>query len=155
MKVAHFILLFHCLKLSSCCHNGGEKYTCTSDQSVMHSLVALDIWDHPKSISVAVGDSAQFFCNGTGSYLHWYIDGIKTEDMSSGEIADRGISFTGNYNRFAPYEHGCEVQYSYMAMAGNCLNANSKIICVVPGTYPKKPEGGNTTSKTATFTVQG
>ena len=112
-----------------------------------------DIWGHPYSTSVAVGDIAQFNCIGDGSYLYWYIDGINTEDMSSEEIADRGISFSGFYNYYPPYQD-CYFQYSYLTMAGNCLNNNSQIHCVVLGYYPP-PDGGNATSNTVTLTVEG
>ena len=111
------------------------------------------IWDNPYSTSVAVGDSAQFNCYGRGSYLYWYIDGIDTKDMSSEEIADRGISFYGYYNNYPPYQN-CFSQDSYLTMDGNCLNNNSQIHCVVLGRDPP-PVGGNTTSNTVTLTVEG
>ena len=114
----------------------------------------VDIWDDPYSTSVAVGGSAQFNCDGEGSYLYWYINGINTEDMSSEEIADRGISFSGYYNHYPPYFIGCDFQHSYLTMAGNCLNNNSQIHCVVLGEEPP-PDGVNATSNTATLTVEG
>ena len=52
---------------------------------------------YPYSTSVSVGGNAQFNCDGHGSYLNWYIDGINTEDMSSEEIVDRGISSSGYF----------------------------------------------------------
>ncbi len=105
------------------------------------------------STSVAVGGSAQFNCYGYGTYVYWYIDGINTEEMSCEEIADRGISFSGYYNHYPPYQY-CNSQDSYLTMAGNCLNNNSQIHCVVLGRYTP-PSGGNTTSETAVLTVEG
>ena len=75
--------------------------------------------------------------------------------MSNKEIVDRGISFSGDYNHYPPYQQGCETQDSYLTIAGNYLNNNSKIHCVVLGTVPLPPYGGNTTSTTATLTVEG
>ena len=74
--------------------------------------------------------------------------------MSSEEITDRGISFSGYYNYFSPYYYICFSQDSYLTMAGNCLNNNSQIHCVILGDEPP-PLGGNTTSNTATLTVEG
>ena len=113
---------------------------------IIHNV---DLYSALYSTSVSVGESAQFSCIGDGSYLYWYIDGINTEDMSSEEIVDRGISFSGYYNKYL-----CDLQYSYLTMAGNCLNNNSQIYCVVLGYYPP-PNGGNSTSNTATLIVEG
>ena len=73
--------------------------------------------------------------------------------MSSEEIADRGISFYGNYNQNPPYQ-ACYFHDSYLTMDANCLNNNSQIHCVVLGSDPP-PDGGNTTSNTVTLTVEG
>ena len=73
--------------------------------------------------------------------------------MSCEEIADRGISFSGNFNHNPPY-HDCDYQDSYLTMAGNCLNNNSQIHCVILGDE-LPPVGGNTTSNTAILTVEG
>ena len=75
--------------------------------------------------------------------------------MSSEEIADRGISFSGNFNHNPPYKKGCDIQDSYLTMAGNCFNNNSQIHCVILGNKPLPPYGGNTTSNTVTLTVEG
>lgn len=112
-----------------------------------------DILVHPDSTSVTVGGNAQFNCFGIGSYLYWYIDGINTENVNSEEIADRGIIFSGYYNNYPPYQQVCDIQDSYLTIAGNCLNNNSQIHCVVLGS--QQPVGGNSTSNTATLTVEG
>ena len=71
--------------------------------------------------------------------------------MTSEEIAKRGMNFSGYYNYNPPYYYGCDTQYSYMTIAGNCLNNNSEIYCVIVGREP----GGNRTSNTANLTVHG
>ena len=118
-------------------------------------LVSIAIWINPSSQSVVVGENdATFLCYGDGSYLYWFVDGVNTENMTSGEIAERGISFGGFYNYYPQDFYYCYLQHSYLTMAGNCLNNNTQIYCVILGTEPP-PDGGNTTSNTATLTVEG
>ncbi len=73
--------------------------------------------------------------------------------MTTEEITERGIQFSGYYNNYPPYSY-CDIQYSVLTMAGNCINNNSLIYCVVLG-YEPPPDGGNTTSNTVTLTVTG
>ena len=74
--------------------------------------------------------------------------------MTIEELETRGISFSGYYNNYPPYYFRCDFQYSYLHMAGNCLNNNTEVYCVILGGSPP-PSGGNTTSSTALLTVQG
>ena len=75
--------------------------------------------------------------------------------MTTQELKTRGISFSGYYNNYPPYYYYyCDFQYSYLYMAGNCLNNNTEVYCVILGGSPP-PYGGNTTSSTAPLTVQG
>ena len=74
--------------------------------------------------------------------------------MTTEEMTERGIQFSGYYNYYPPYVYGCYHQHSYLTMAGNCINNNTEIYCVILGSYPP-PDGGNTTSDTATLTVTG
>ena len=74
--------------------------------------------------------------------------------MTTEELETTGISFSGYYNHYPPYYYGCDIQYSLLHMAGNCLNNNTEVYCVILGDTPP-PYGGNTTSPTALLTVQG
>ena len=74
--------------------------------------------------------------------------------MTVEEIEERGLSFSGYYNYYPPYYYGWDIQYSYMTVAGNCLNNNSEIYCVILGSYPP-PSGGNATSPVANLTLNG
>ena len=71
--------------------------------------------------------------------------------MTSAEIGKRGMNFSGYYNYNPPYYSFCNAQYSYMTVAGNCLNNNSEIYCVILGAYPLQ----NVTSRIANLTVKG
>ncbi len=73
--------------------------------------------------------------------------------MTTEEITERGIQFSGYYNNDPPYTI-CSGQQSYLTMAGNCINNDSVIYCVILGDGPP-PDGGNTTSNTVTLTVTG
>ena len=74
--------------------------------------------------------------------------------MTTEELKTRGISFSGYYNNYPPYYVGCDYLYSLLHMAGNCLNNNTEVYCVILGHSPP-PSGGNTTSSTALLAVQG
>ena len=74
--------------------------------------------------------------------------------MTAEEIEERGLSFSGDYNYNPPYYSFCNIQYSYMTVAGNCLNNNSEIYCVILGSYPP-PLVGNATSPVADLTLNG
>ena len=121
---------------------------------VKNFLSITDIWILPDSQIDILGESATFFCYGNGSYLYWFINGVNTENMTDQEIADRGLSFSGSYNHYPPYMYGCDIQYAYMTMTGNCLNNNSEIYCVVLGSY-LPPLSDNATSAIVTLTVEG
>ena len=70
------------------------------------------------------------------------------ENISSEELATRGISFGGSYNHYPPYQ-SCDIQYSYLYITGNCLNNNTEIQCMVLGS------AHNDTRPARTLTVQG
>ena len=77
--------------------------------------------------------------------------------MTFKEIEERGLKFSGYYNHYPAYYYvdvnyyDCDTQYSYMTIAGNCLNNNSEIYCVILGQAPER----NQTSTTAKLTVIG
>ena len=74
--------------------------------------------------------------------------------MSLEEITRRKINIHYLfYSNSQPYSD-CDIQYSYLTLAGNCLNNNTQIYCVILGDMPP-PLGGNTTSATANLTVIG
>ena len=74
--------------------------------------------------------------------------------MTTEEITERGMYFSGYYNYYPPYYSDCFIQYSYLTMAGNCINNNTEIYCVILGDEPP-PDGGNTTGNAVTLTVTG
>ena len=121
---------------------------------IVYCLSHIDLWDDLYSESVTVGEDATFYCSGRGSYLYWFINGVNTENMTTEEMTERGIQFSGDYNNFHPYFFFCHIQDSYLTMAGNCINNNTEIYCVILGSEPP-PDGGNATSDTATLTVTG
>ncbi len=122
-----------------------EKQTHSNE---LLNCLQLGIWSDPYSQSVNAGENATFTCYGDGTHLYWFINGVNTENMTTEERTERGIQFSGYYNYYPPYIY-CDYQDSYLTMAGNCINNNSIIYCVVLG-YE-----GNTTSYTATLTVTG
>ena len=71
--------------------------------------------------------------------------------MTSEELETSGISFSGYYNQYPPYD-GCDYQHSYLHIAGNCLNNNTEVYCVILGHSPPS-YGDNETSLTALMTV--
>ena len=73
--------------------------------------------------------------------------------MTTEELETREISFSGYYNQYPPY-NGCYYQDSYLHIAGNCLNNNTEVYCVILGDEPP-PSGGNATSSAVVLTVQG
>ena len=98
-----------------------------------------------------MGAVGSYYCDGGGSYLYWFIDGVNSEDISSEELATRGISVSGYYNHYPPYNQSCDLQYSFLYIAGNCLNNNTEIQCMILGSAPPY----NDTSPARTLTVQG
>ena len=109
--------------------------------------------DYPYSTNVSLGQQTVFYCFGDGSYVYWFIDGINSENITNEELETREISFSGYYNHYSPYDR-CSTQYSFLHMAGNCLNNNTEVYCVILGRSPP-PSGGNRTSPAALLTVQG
>ena len=103
------------------------------------------------SSTVSLGAVGSYICNGYGSYLYWFIDGVNFEDISSEELATRGISFGGSYNNYPPYNQSCVFMHSFLYIAGNCLNNNTEIQCMVLGSAPPY----NNTSPAQTLTLQG
>ena len=101
--------------------------------------------------TVSLGAVGSYYCDGGGSYLYWFIDGVNSEDISSEELATRGISVSGYYNHYPPYNQSCDLQYSFLYIAGNCLNNNTEIQCMILGSAPPY----NDTSPARTLTVQG
>ena len=55
----------------------------------------IDLSSFYGSVRVDVGSNATFHCEGGGSYLYWFINGVNTEDMTAEEIEKRGMSFSG------------------------------------------------------------
>ena len=154
--MCNFLIMIYFIHTSSCCHDGGKEmdYRLWRKIKVKNFLSITDIWIPPDSQIVSLGESATFFCYGDGSYLYWFINGVNTENITDQEITDRGLSFSGYYNHYPPYMYGCDIQYAYMTMTGNCLNNNSEIYCVVLGSYPP-PLSDNATSAIVTLTVEG
>ena len=115
---------------------------------------SVDLYDSPDSVTLDAGvdDDASFSCHGAGSYTYWFINDVNTEDMSLEEITRRRIHI--DYLFYSQPYSGCHPQYSYLTLAGNCLNNNTQIYCVILGDMPP-PLGGNTTSATANLTVIG
>ena len=96
-------------------------------------MTCVDIWIYPQSTNISLGDQDTLYCFGHGSYLYWYIDGVNTENMTNETLQDRGIEFGGYYNHHPPSYFDCDIQHSYMTIAGNCLNNNTEIYCVILG----------------------
>ena len=117
-------------------------------------MTCIDIWEYPQSTTISLGDQDTLYCEGIGSYLYWYIDGVNTENMTNETLHERGIVFGGYYNNHPPFIWICDWQHSYMIIPGNCLNNNTQIYCVVLGDIPP-PDGGNTTSPITNIAVSG
>ena len=114
-------------------------------------FVVSDIWSFSGPSTLSLGAVDSYRCYGRGSYLYWFIDGVNSEDISSEELATRGISFGGYYNHYPPYNQSCLFHESYLYITGNCLNNNTEIQCMILGSAPPY----NDTSPTQTLTVQG
>ena len=151
MKIEFVFNIASLFSTSLCCHNGGKIILIIQSNYIF--LFVLDIWHYPSSTTVSLGQQATFYCDGHGSYLYWFINGVNSEDMTTEELETRGISLSGYYNYFPPYIF-CDILYSLLYMAGNCLNNNTDVYCVILGHSPP-PSGGNATSPTALLTVQG
>ena len=71
-------------------------------------------------------------------------------NMTNDEKVERGLNFSGNYNQNYPYSGICDYLSSYLTMAGNCLNNNTEIYCVILGREYSQKTSGN-----VTLTVEG
>lgn len=110
----------------------------------------LGFWQYPNSTTVSIGQQTMFSCNGDGSYIYWFIDGVNYETIASEELKKRGISLSGNHS-LIPYRDSCGTQYSNLIIEGNCYNNQTEVYCMLLGDrYPY-----NFTSPIATLTVQG
>ena len=103
-----------------------------------------DIWSHPYSTNVSLNERATFYCAGDGNSLHWFIDGVDISNITNEEFEARGISYYTLY-----YYRYCDSKYSYLSLAGNCLNNKTDVYCVIWGNEY------NSTSPVAELTVQG
>ena len=120
----------------------------------MYNLIVffvLGIWLFQSPSTVSLGAVGLHYCDGRGSYIYWFIDGVNSEDISSEELGTRGISFSGYYNHYPPYNQSCNLQISYLYITGNCLNNNTEIQCMILGYAPPY----NDTRPARTLTVQG
>ena len=145
LKIAAFCVAVLFTSEVSSCHRGGEL-----ECIISLYFVVSDIFYTYGPSTVSLGAVGTYYCRGDGSYLYWFIDGVNSENISSEELATRGISFGGSYNNYPPYTL-CDIVYSYLYITGNCLNNNTEIQCMILGSAPPY----NDTSPTQTLTVQG
>lgn len=104
----------------------------------------LDLYTSPLSTTVSLNDNANFQCHGDGNRLYWFIDDVNVDDITSEDLTKRGISYYTDFNFWY-----CFLKYSILSIAGNCLNNNTEVYCVIAGDYY------NDTSLVANLTVQG
>ena len=146
LKIAAFCVVVLFTSQVSSCPYGGELECIISLYFVVSDI---SIFYGPSTVSL--GAVGTYYCRGDGSYLYWFIDGMNSEKISSKKFATRGISFSGSYNHYPPYNQSCYRMYSYLYITGNCLNNNTEIQCMVLGYAP--PYNG--TRPAQTLTVQG
>ena len=148
LKIATFCVavLFTSEVLSSYCPHG-----CELECIISLYFVVLDIDAFSGPSNVSLGAVGSYRCSGYGLYFYWFINGVNSEDISSEELATRGISFGGSYNHYPPYNQSCLYMSSYLYITGNCLNNNTEIQCMILGSAPPY----NDTSPARTLTVQG
>ena len=146
LKIAAFCVAVLFISEVSSCHYGGEL-----ECIISLYFVVPDIWSFYGPSTVSLGAVDSYLCYGDGSYLYWFINGMNFENISSEELTMRGISFSGSYNHYPPYNQSCDIQYSYLYITGNCLNNNTEIQCMVLGYAPPY----NDTRPAKTLTVQG
>ena len=146
LKISAFCVAVLFTSALSLCNYGGEL-----ECIISLYFVVPDIWSFYGPSTVSLGAVGLYICDGRGSYLYWFIDGVNSEDISSEEFATRGISFNGYYNRYPPYNQSCYRMYSYLYITGNCLNNNTEIQCMLLGSAPPY----NDTRPARTLTVQG
>ena len=87
-----------------------------------------DIWSYPYSTTVSLNKEATFRCSGHGNSLHWFIDGVNISNITDAELEARGISYYTSYEYWQCYD-----KYSYLSVAGNCLNNNTGVYCLIWG----------------------
>ena len=85
------------------------------------------IWNSPYSTNVSLNERATFYCEGYGDSLHWFIDGVDISNITDEELEARGIDNYTNNNWW------CNYKYSYLSVAGNCLNNNTGVYCLIWG----------------------
>ena len=147
LKIAAFcVAVLFTSQVSSLCFYGRELAGIISLYFVVPG-----IWSFYGPSTVSLGAVDSYRCYGYGSYLYWLIDGVNSEDISSEELATRGISFGGFYNDYPPYNQSCLILYSLLYITGNCLNNNTEIQCMILGSMPPY----NHTRPARTLTVQG
>ena len=145
LKIAAFCVVVLFTSQVSSCHTGGELECIISLYFVVSDI---SIFYDPSTVSL--GAVGSYLCNGDGSYLYWFINGMNSEKISSKKLATRGISFGGDYNRYPPYQD-CYRIFSLLYITGNCLNNNTEIQCMILGSMPPY----NVTRPARTLTVQG
>ena len=146
LKIAAFCAVVLSTSQAFYCYYGGELECIISLYFVVPDISA---FYGPSTVSL--GAVGTYYCRGDGSYLYWFIDGVNSENISSEELATKGISFGGSYNHYPPYNQSCLFMHSFLYIAGNCLNNNTEIQCMILGYAPPY----NDTSPARTLTVQG
>ena len=146
LKIAAFCAAVLSTSQAFHCYYGGEL-----ECIILLYFVVLDIDAFSGLSTVSLGAVRSYHCRGYGSYLYWFIDGVNFENISSEELATRGISFGGSYNHYPPYNQSCLYMSSYLYITGNCLNNNTEIQCMVLGYAPPYYD----TRPARTLTVQG
>ena len=143
LKIAAFCVavLFTSEVLSSYC-----PYGCELECIISLYFVVLDIDAFSGPSNVSLGAVGSYRCSGYGLYFYWFINGVNRKNISSEELATRGISFSGGYN---PLISCFTIIDSYLYITGNCLNNNTKIQCMVLGSL------STDTRPAQTLTVQG
>ena len=90
------------------------------------------------SQNVSLGENATFLCEGHGSYIYWFIDGENIANMTMQERTDRGLieePVNGSYCTSQSCQNTSDQCFgstnSTMGLAGNCLNNNRNISCLI------------------------
>ena len=143
LKIAAFcVAVLFTSEVSSCPY--GSELACI----ILLYFVVSGILSYYVPSTVSLGAVGSYRCYGNGSYFYWFINGVNSEDISSEELATRGISYPPYY---PPYNQSCLFVYSHLYITGNCLNNNTEIQCMVLGSAPPY----NNTSPAQTLTLQG
>ena len=90
------------------------------------------------SQNVSLGENATFLCEGNGSYIYWFIDGENITNMTMQEKTERGLieePVNGSYCTSQSCQDTSDQcsgsTNSTMGLAGNCLNNNRTISCLI------------------------